>query len=101
VCGDNYGAPAKRNSSFRICLAGDKAGLCMDFATDERGFDLLDAWQLHCNGERDSLRAEVPAFLGIPIAPTSSSNTDHHARFRDERAARLEANMRALTWLAP
>jgi len=99
VCGDKYGAPAKRNGSFRICLTGDKAGLCKDFATDERGFDLLDAWRLGCNGDRNRLRAEVAAFLGIP-EPTAPPSADRQAGFRAERIARLESNLRALTWLA-
>ena len=39
VTGDITGAPGR---SFKVCLSGDKAGLCKDFATDDKGGTLID-----------------------------------------------------------
>lgn len=67
--GDVSGAPGQ---SLSVHLTGDKAGVWMDFATDERG-DLLALWQAVRGCDFPTALCEASEWLGLaPAVPVQS-----------------------------
>lgn len=62
TAGDLYG---KTGESLKIHLAGDKTGVWADFATDQRGGDLLDLWCAARNLDLGQAMNEAACWLGI------------------------------------
>lgn len=70
--GDVYGTVPSGEGSFRVCLSGHKAGLCKDFATGEKAFDLLDAWAKNRGITTQEAAREAVRFLGLQSVSISA-----------------------------
>ena len=64
ILGDDQGGDG---NSFRIVLEGHKKGLCKDFASGDKGFDLLDAWQRSKGQNLPDAMRSCCEFLGISL----------------------------------
>jgi len=72
--GDVTGAPGK---SFKICIAGEKAGLWGDFAKSEKhSRRLLDLWMHARNVDFKTALREAADWLGVSPAPATRQCTN-------------------------
>ena len=72
--GDVTGAPGK---SFKICIAGDKAGLWGDFADSRKhSRNLLNLWMVARKCDFKTALREAAEWLGVPLAPVTRQRTN-------------------------
>lgn len=57
VCGD-------AGQSLRVCLSGAKAGVWCDFATGEKGGDIISLWAAHRSSSQVEAARELVNMLG-------------------------------------
>lgn len=76
-CGDVFGNPGK---SLSVVLSGNKAGLWCDFATNNKGGDLLDLWKTCKNVSLKTAMLEACNWLNVGYSPKIS--TPHKKTFR-------------------
>lgn len=88
--GDATGRKAKRNGSFRIALSGPKAGMCKDFSTSEKAFDLLTAWSIakSCTIKEAAMEAQKV----FDLTPKG----DLRVKSKKELSERIESAKRSL-----
>lgn len=103
--GDVHGTQASGKGSFKVCLFGSKAGLCKDFATGEKGFDLLEGWAKSRSIDVLSAAREASAWLGDTVnlatqtptrknsAPTPLRKPEKVKRFNAEYNRRLQKRL--------
>jgi predicted transcriptional regulator len=100
--GDITGAPGK---SFKICIAGEKAGLWGDFADSEKhSRSLLDLWMTARNMDFKTALHEAAEWTGSPVhgpnsepsppKPTSKFRTLEDAIMSTERRLNMRATRR-------
>lgn len=109
--GDVYGTAPSGEGSFRVRLSGPKAGLCKDFASDQKGFDLLDAWAHRFGITKQKAAQEAACFLGLGSQgsrvkdraiirgkaprPTKALNKEYNERLR----TRLKESPQSIAYL--
>jgi len=101
--GDVHGSAPTNHGSFRVCLSGSKAGVCKDFSTDEKAFDLLDGWAKSRGISVSKAAHEAAAYLGfsvghppVPASPKPKSTPKKAARlkrFNPEHNQRLRKRL--------
>lgn len=93
VCGDVDGAEGR---SMRLELAGDRAGLWIDFATGEGG-DLIDLWAKQHNGSIPQALEEIKKYLGIRETEFVKPAKEYKRPPRPQNARKPQSA--ALEWL--
>lgn len=101
--GDVYGTAPSNRGSFRVGLVGDRAGVCKDFASDEKAFDLLEAWAKNRGISVLDAAREAAAFLGFSVdypnpkaSPKPTKRTKkpvNQKRFNQEHNQRLRKRL--------
>jgi hypothetical protein len=71
--GDITGVPGK---SFKICIAGEKAGLWGDFAGGEHSRGLLDLWMQARNVDFKTALQQAKEWLGYSPAPAPAKSAE-------------------------
>ena len=111
--GDVHGTPAEGDGSFRVALQGSKSGLCKDFASDEKGMDLLDAWAKSRGISKREAAEQASNFLGLrpgdspPSRPPKKKKPKQvvedlgflNLEFNQRLRKRLSENKKALSYL--
>lgn len=77
VCGNVHGQAGK---SLKVALSGKKAGLWRDFATNDKGGDLLDLWSASRNITLKAAMQEACKWLNVDYSPKLS--TPHKKSFK-------------------
>ena len=77
--GDVTGAPGK---SFKVCIAGEKAGLWGDFADSRKhSRSLLDLWMVARKCDFKTALREAAEWLGVCLAPVTRQRTNQPPAF--------------------